>query len=42
MFAAVAEYKQWIVDGHKDDLPKFLGGKRDTEVQKFKKLESIE
>lgn len=32
MFAAVAEYKQWIVDGHKDDLPKFLGGKRDTEV----------
>lgn len=32
MFAATAEYKQWIVDGHADDLPKFLGGKRDTEV----------
>lgn len=32
MFAATAEYKQWIVDGHVDDLPKFLGGKRDTEV----------
>lgn len=32
MFAATAEYKQWIVDGHPEDLPKFLGGERDTDV----------
>lgn len=32
MFAATAEYKQWILDGHSEDLPKFLGGTRDTEV----------
>lgn len=32
MFAATAEYKQWIVDGHPEDLPKFLGGQRETKV----------
>ena len=32
MFAAVAEYHQWIKEGRKDDLPVWLGGRRKTEV----------
>ena len=32
MFAATAEYTQWIKDGHPEKLPKFLGGQRDTNV----------
>ncbi len=32
LFAATAEYAQWIKDGNADRLPKFLGGKTDTKV----------
>ena len=32
MFAAVAEYHQWIKEGREDDLPIWLGGKKKTEV----------
>lgn len=32
MFAATAEYTQWIKDGHPEDLPEFLGGNLKTEV----------
>ena len=32
MFAAVAEYHQWIKEGREDDLPTWMGGKRKTEV----------
>ena len=32
MFAATAEYTQWIKNGHPEKLPKFLGGQRDTKV----------
>ena len=32
MFAATAEYSTWIKEGREDDLPVFLGGKRQTEV----------
>lgn len=32
LFAATAEYKQWIIDGHPEDLPEFLGGNLKTGV----------
>lgn len=32
IFAATAEYKQWIKDGHPEKLPKFLGGEFETKV----------
>ena len=32
MFAATAEYSTWIKEGRQDELPVFLGGKRQTEV----------
>ena len=32
MFAAVAEYHQWIKEGRADDLPTWLGGKKKTAV----------
>ena len=32
MFAAVAEYHQWIKEGREDDLPTWLGGKKKTAI----------
>ena len=32
MFAATAEYSTWIKEGRADELPTFLGGKRELEV----------
>jgi serine/threonine transporter len=32
MFAAVAEYHQWIKEGRADDLPTWLGGKKKTAI----------
>ena len=32
MFAATAEYHQWIKEGRADELPTFLGGKRELEI----------
>lgn len=32
MFAATAEYSTWIKEGRADDLPTFLGGKRELDI----------
>lgn len=32
MFAATAEYSTWIKEGRSDDLPTFLGGKKEVDV----------
>ena len=32
MFAATAEYSTWIKEGRADELPTFLGGKRELEI----------
>ena len=32
MIAATAEYSTWIKEGRADDLPTFLGGKRELDI----------